>query len=313
MAKSHLNLATPTEVNQTLASARARRRTSDPGAPDAERGRTAGRGGQGQPPWAPGRDHDPGRLPPWPQGGGGLRPPLEPGRVRRCDPACAAGQERHAQHPPPARRRDACTAPAAAGERYVAVRLRQRAGSPFTTAGFARMVERAAAAGLKLKAHPHMLREACGYALADRGYDTRAIQVWLGHRFRRWRCANRYQPSPGSPGSRMKFTAIRRASDERLGPAGAFPIPSSREWPDDINERIQPITLRNVRSDGGAVPRAVSRSHRRIFKPAQRGEPPFMGKIERIKLWKIESGLRDRCEIATLRRSNVAVKQALKS
>jgi type 1 fimbriae regulatory protein FimB/type 1 fimbriae regulatory protein FimE len=31
-------------------------------------------------------------------------------------------------------------------------------GSPFTTAGFARMVERAAAAaGLELKAHPHML------------------------------------------------------------------------------------------------------------------------------------------------------------
>jgi integrase len=40
-------------------------------------------------------------------------------------------------------------------------------GSPFTTAGFARMIERAAvAAGLKLKAHPHMLRHACGYALA---------------------------------------------------------------------------------------------------------------------------------------------------
>jgi hypothetical protein len=35
----------------------------------------------------------------------------------------------------------------------------------------------------------------------------------------------------------MKFTAIRRASDERLGPAGAFPIPAG-EWPDDINERI---------------------------------------------------------------------------
>jgi site-specific recombinase XerD len=31
-------------------------------------------------------------------------------------------------------------------------------GSPFTTAGFARMIERAAgAAGLDLKAHPHML------------------------------------------------------------------------------------------------------------------------------------------------------------
>ena len=72
-------------------------------------------------------------------------------------------------------------------------------GSPFTTAGFARMVERAAAAGLELKAHPHMLRDACGYALANRGYDTRAIQVWLGHRFRRFRCVNRYQPSPAVP------------------------------------------------------------------------------------------------------------------
>jgi integrase len=72
-------------------------------------------------------------------------------------------------------------------------------GAPFTTAGFARMVERAAAASLKLKAHPHMLREACGYALANRGYDTRAIQVWLGHRFRRFRCISHYQPSPAAP------------------------------------------------------------------------------------------------------------------
>ena len=38
-------------------------------------------------------------------------------------------------------------------------------GSPFTTAGFARMVERAGAeAKLGFKAHPHMLRHACGYA-----------------------------------------------------------------------------------------------------------------------------------------------------
>jgi site-specific recombinase XerD len=56
-------------------------------------------------------------------------------------------------------------------------------GSPFTTAGLARMIERAAsAAGLELKAHPHMLRHACGYALANKGHDTRAIQGWLGHR-----------------------------------------------------------------------------------------------------------------------------------
>jgi site-specific recombinase XerD len=57
-------------------------------------------------------------------------------------------------------------------------------GSPFTTAGFARMLERAAAAaaGLEIKVHPHMLRHACGYALANKGHDTRAIQGWLGHR-----------------------------------------------------------------------------------------------------------------------------------
>ena len=56
-------------------------------------------------------------------------------------------------------------------------------GSPFTTAGFARLVERAgAAAGFKFKAHPHMLRHACGFALANRGHDTRALQAYMGHR-----------------------------------------------------------------------------------------------------------------------------------
>ena len=54
-------------------------------------------------------------------------------------------------------------------------------GSPFTTAGFARMVERAGAeAKLRFKAHPHMLRHACGFALAAKGHDTRALQAYLG-------------------------------------------------------------------------------------------------------------------------------------
>ncbi|MFY9839770.1 MAG: tyrosine-type recombinase/integrase [Xanthobacteraceae bacterium] len=54
---------------------------------------------------------------------------------------------------------------------------------PFGTAGFARMVERAGVdARLGFKAHPHMLRHACGYALANRGHDTRALQAYLGHR-----------------------------------------------------------------------------------------------------------------------------------
>ena len=56
-------------------------------------------------------------------------------------------------------------------------------GAPFSTAGFARMLERAGrAAKLGFKAHPHMLRHACGYALANKGHDTRALQAYLGHR-----------------------------------------------------------------------------------------------------------------------------------
>jgi integrase len=56
-------------------------------------------------------------------------------------------------------------------------------GAPFTTAGFARMVERAGAeANLGFKVHPHMLRHACGFALASKGHDTRALQAYLGHK-----------------------------------------------------------------------------------------------------------------------------------
>ena len=41
-------------------------------------------------------------------------------------------------------------------------------GAPFSTAGFARMVERAGS-GFSFKAHPHMLRHACGYAARQQG------------------------------------------------------------------------------------------------------------------------------------------------
>lgn len=37
-------------------------------------------------------------------------------------------------------------------------------------------------AALAVPAHPHMLRHACGFALADQGADTRLIQDYLGHR-----------------------------------------------------------------------------------------------------------------------------------
>lgn len=37
-------------------------------------------------------------------------------------------------------------------------------------------------AELPFNVHPHMLRHACGYDLADQGMDTRLIQDYLGHR-----------------------------------------------------------------------------------------------------------------------------------
>ena len=56
-------------------------------------------------------------------------------------------------------------------------------GAPFSAAGFARMIERAGTlAKFGFKAHPHMLRHACGYKLANDGHDTRALQAYLGHK-----------------------------------------------------------------------------------------------------------------------------------
>ena len=56
-------------------------------------------------------------------------------------------------------------------------------GTPFTKRGFQAMVERAGeAGGFDMKIHPHMLRHACGFKLANDGVDTRTIQAYLGHK-----------------------------------------------------------------------------------------------------------------------------------
>jgi type 1 fimbriae regulatory protein FimB/type 1 fimbriae regulatory protein FimE len=56
-------------------------------------------------------------------------------------------------------------------------------GTPFTKRGFQALIERAGeAAGFDMKLHPHMLRHACGFKLANEGVDTRTIQAYLGHR-----------------------------------------------------------------------------------------------------------------------------------
>ncbi len=52
-----------------------------------------------------------------------------------------------------------------------------------TAAAFRTQLAAAArAAGLPFSVHPHMLRHACGFALAGEGQDARAIQAWLGHK-----------------------------------------------------------------------------------------------------------------------------------
>jgi integrase len=56
-------------------------------------------------------------------------------------------------------------------------------GGPFTPDSVNRAIKRIGErAGFPFLVHAHMLRHGCGYALAGRGHDTRAIQDWLGHR-----------------------------------------------------------------------------------------------------------------------------------
>ena len=56
-------------------------------------------------------------------------------------------------------------------------------GGPFTPDAVNRLIKRIGErAGFDFQVHAHMLRHGCGYALANAGHDTRAIQDWLGHR-----------------------------------------------------------------------------------------------------------------------------------
>jgi integrase len=56
-------------------------------------------------------------------------------------------------------------------------------GGPVSTDGVRKMFTRTGEeAGLPFPVHPHMLRHACGFKLAHDGHDTRALQLWLGHK-----------------------------------------------------------------------------------------------------------------------------------
>jgi integrase len=63
---------------------------------------------------------------------------------------------------------------------YVFTSLR---GGPMTVRTVHHVVAEAGkAAGIKFPVHPHMLRHATGFYLANAGHDTRAIQLYLGHK-----------------------------------------------------------------------------------------------------------------------------------
>jgi len=56
-------------------------------------------------------------------------------------------------------------------------------GGPISRIGFHRLIQRLGeAAGMPFPVHPHMLRHACGYRLANDGHDTRSLQHYLGHK-----------------------------------------------------------------------------------------------------------------------------------
>src|SRR5262245_50011221 len=105
------------------------------------------------------RDHDPGRLSARPAGLRGLRPAMA--AVMRCG-LCVG---------------------------YDAITLKRptysfpSAGGQISPIGFHRLIQRIGkAAKMPFPIHPHMLRHACGFKLANDGHDTRALQHYLGHK-----------------------------------------------------------------------------------------------------------------------------------
>lgn len=56
-------------------------------------------------------------------------------------------------------------------------------GGPMTASNVRKLVARSGVlAKLPFPVHPHMLRHACGFKLANEGHDTRSLQHYLGHK-----------------------------------------------------------------------------------------------------------------------------------
>jgi type 1 fimbriae regulatory protein FimB/type 1 fimbriae regulatory protein FimE len=105
-------------------------------------------------------------------------------RLLDSQPSRPARQEGQLCYPPHPRRRAARpTPPAARAGPQITLRFHQRARRPVHHCRLrthCRGCPRRA--NLQIKAHPHMLRHACGFKLANDGHDTRALQAYLGQR-----------------------------------------------------------------------------------------------------------------------------------
>jgi site-specific recombinase XerD len=65
----------------------------------------------------------------------------------------------------------------------LALRVCLRARRPAHAVGVRQLARAGDEAQIGFEVHPHMLRHACGYALANKGIDTRTLQAYLGHRW----------------------------------------------------------------------------------------------------------------------------------
>jgi hypothetical protein len=112
-------------------------------------------------------DHDPGRLSSWTASLGGLRSPVASGRARPRPHARPQGQERHA-----IRLWGMKSVPYASSAVKARPRPTSSSRSAAGTIGFHHLIQRLGkAAKMPFSLHPHMLRHACGYKLANDGHD----------------------------------------------------------------------------------------------------------------------------------------------
>jgi hypothetical protein len=125
--------------------------------------------------------------------------------------------------------------------------------------------------------HPHMLRHGCGYALANAGHDTRALQAYLGHKNIQHTVRNRV-----GTGSVQGFLAIALVAASR--PASAAFRRAAAELHYMVSPLVEPVEGLRALPYGAPINRDHAREHERKSKfcfevgdktrnPPRRGQP----------------------------------------